>query len=80
MYQLQNFCFQKVQLLPNLIDSLLNLCNIFGVDFACAVHPYCYLIDVVGNVADEFVNLVKLFLVQMYDTALENHSPDKVTP
>ncbi len=79
MYQLQNFCFQKVQLLPNLIDSLLNLCNIFGVNFVRTVHSDSDLIDVVRNRTHEPINFLQFRSIQVDNMPLENHRPDKVT-
>ena len=67
-------------MLPNLLLPLLDIYDVLGINFVGAVYPHSYLIDVVGNVADELVDLVKLFLVQMNNTALEDHRSDKLAP
>jgi len=66
--------------LPNLIKSLLDVGEVLSVDFIRTVHPHGYLIGVVCNVADKFVDPVELFLVEIHDVALKDHRSDELAP
>jgi len=66
--------------LPNLVLSLLDVHDVLGIDLVRAVHSHGYLIDVVGYTADEPVHLIKLFIIEMDDVTLKDHSPDELAP
>lgn len=66
--------------MPNLVLPLLDIHDVLGIDFVRAVHSHGYLIHIVGNTANELVDLVELLLVKMDDVALKDHRPDELAP
>ena len=66
--------------MPNLVLPLLDIHDVLGIDFVRAVHSHGYLIHIVGNTADELVDLVELLLIEMDDVALKDHRSDELAP
>lgn len=77
MLQLQTFRLQKQQGLYKLVGKTLDVINVFLVNFVRDICSVSDLVDIVGNIIGDAVNLFQRIFVDMDDVTLEDHRTDK---
>ena len=77
MLQLQTLRLQKQQRLNKLISKALDVLNVLLVNFLSDICSVSDLVDIVGNIIGDAVDLFQRVFVDMDDITLKDHRPHK---